>query len=140
MGTNVCQSRLFALLCSHRRLKFIHYMNLRVLTCYMAGCQKLRVEVELSGPLIHEMFCKSDSIGIVPSYNFATSENHCFSGALSSSSPSLCQSQTCHFPSQRIGQSFPHRISGASCPVTFEHHKPLALLYSSWRHECHTLL
>ena len=140
MGTSVRQSRLFARLCSHKRVKFIHYMNLRVLTCYMAGCQKLRVEVELLGPLIHEIFRNSDSINIVPSYNFATSENHCFSGALSSSSPSLCQSQTCHFPSQRIGQSFPQSFSEASCAVTFEHYKPLALLYSSRRHKCHTQL
>ena len=34
-------------------------MKLRVLPHYMDGCPKLRVEVELSGPLIDEMFGKT---------------------------------------------------------------------------------
>ena len=55
-------------------------MKLRVLPHYMAGCPKLRVKVELSGPLIDEMFRKTDGIGTVPHYEFrATSEIHFFS-------------------------------------------------------------
>jgi hypothetical protein len=30
---------------------------------HMAGCPKLRVEVELAGPLVDEMFRKTDGIG-----------------------------------------------------------------------------
>ena len=34
-------------------------MNLRVIPHYVEGCTKVRVEVELSGPQIDEMFGKT---------------------------------------------------------------------------------